>query len=317
MADADLYTALGVGRGASAEEIKQAYRRLARLLHPDRNGDDPKAADRFRRISHAYAVLSDRRRRRLYDRFGEGGLRGSSARGGTERPDPAGPDEASADVGSSGRASDQERRSEERDAPASTDFDELFRRMRRGRSRRRGADLVCEIFLELQEAVRGCVRELRVKGRAGAAPRMVRVRIPPGVQPGERLRLRGLGRPGARGGEAGDLWLRMRIRSHPCFFLERGELQAHLPITPLEAYAGATVTVPTPHGTVQVRVPPRSQSGMKLRVRGHGVRRGDGEAGSLILNLRVLLPTADGLGGIFQPIEAALGAEVRRSLRFD
>jgi curved DNA-binding protein len=173
------------------------------------------------------------------------------------------------------------------------------------------------VILELWEAVRGCERELRVKARRAGSPRLVRVRIPPGAQRGDRLKVRGLGREGSRGGEPGDLFLEIRVRDHEHFFLEGGELHAHLPITPLEAYAGATVAVPTPLGAVQVRVPPRSQPGMKLRVRGHGVRRGGGPLGDLILHLRVVLPTRDGLAALYRPLDEALGTSVRRGLRFE
>ena len=314
MEQAELYTVLGVSRSASAEEIKQAYRRLARRLHPDRNADDPCAAESFLLVTYAYGVLSDPRKRRRYDRMGEVGRREPPREGppgdARSRAEPRAPAHEAQDAA---RVPGQPTREEARGAR----FTGKSGGKRRFSLRRRGADLVCEVVLELWEAVRGCERELRVKVRRSASPRLVRVRIPPGAQRGDRLKVRGLGREGSRGGEPGDLWLDVRVRDHEHFFLEGGELHAHLPITPLEAYAGVTVPVPTPLGSVHVRVPPRSQPGMKLRIRGHGVRRGGAPPGDLILHLRVVLPTRDGLAALYQPLDEALGVGVRRGLRFE
>jgi curved DNA-binding protein len=296
MQSGELYTILGLSRGASAEEIKQAYRRLARRLHPDRNADDPVATERFRQVSQAYGVLSDERKRRIYDR--------------RSRPPPRDA------TGAKARA-DEPAEPETRPVDGANAPDERAGRKRWGGIRRRGADLLSEVVVDLHEAVRGCERALRVKTGRSAVPRVVRVRIPPGVRPGEKLRVRGMGRPGARGGGPGDLWLRVRIRSHPHFFLERGELHGHLPVTPLEAYAGAVIEVPTPHGAIRVRVPPRSQPGTKLRVRELGIRRGHRTAGDLVLHLKVILPMSEGLVGLYRPLDEALGSGVRRGLRFE
>ncbi len=306
MVDGDLYSVLGVRRDASAGEIKQAYRHLARVLHPDHNGSDAAAAERFRRVSYAYEVLSDAAQRAIYDRYGEEGLGGAT--GGRPGAPP---------VGSPGAAGARRAEVGPSAGVGRTRVSEFFGGGRGGAASRRGGDLTCTAALDIAEAVRGCVREVRIKGSETASDRVVRVRIPPGVRTGERLRVPGLGRQGSRGGDPGDLWLVIRLRSHPHFFVEGGELHLRVPVTPLEAYDGASVEIPTPYGPAQVRVPARSQSGTKLRVRSRGLRRGREEAGDLILHLRVVLPTADGLGAVYGELDSAIGPGVRDGLRFD
>jgi DnaJ-class molecular chaperone len=303
--DGELYSLLGVSRSATAIEIKRAYRRLAKLLHPDRNQADSEVEDRFRRVAHAYGVLSDARKRKIYDRCGEEGLGGAGApRSGSEAT-------AEPTVGGRRRASS---------GPAANVGQVTARELfgpSGGPAPRQGANLSCVASLDLAEAVRGCVREVRIKGTNASPDRRVRVRIPAGVVGGERLRVRGLGRAGSRGGEPGDLFIVTRIRPHPYFFLEDGELHVHLPLTPLEAYDGAEIEVPTPHGPVQVRVPRRSQAGAQLRVRSRGIARGQSAPGDLRVHLRVVLPTVEGVREVYAKLDEALVGAVREDLRFD
>ncbi len=301
--EGDLYTVLGVRRDATGSEIKQAFRRLARLLHPDRNQLDPAAAEeRFKRVASAYEVLSDVRRRRLYDRSGERGPEGQ-------------PDSSAAAEGEPATAPGSVNGRRGPAAERRGFLNDLFGRSLRAARARRGANLSCSATLDLAEVVRGCEREVRVRGSDGAPDRVVRARIPSGVRDGERLRLRGLGRPGSRGGEPGDLLLTVHLRPHPHFSVEGVDLHLDLPVTPLEAYDGANVQIATPHGPMQVRVPARSQGGTTLRVPSRGVRRGTAEPGDLFLHLRVVLPTAEGLRDIYAHLDGAIREDVRQGLR--
>lgn len=292
MADRDFYKTLGVSRDASQEEIKKAYRRLAKELHPDRNPDDPKAEERFKDVSHAYGVLSEPEKRKLYDQFGEMGLR--------EGFDPEAYQAARQGVGGAG----------------GFDFGDIFGAAARARGRggagqfefnledlfgvggpgpsayarapRRGADLESEITVDFRDAVLGSTRELSLRSAEGE--RTLKVRIPPGVRNEGKIRLRGQGGQGLNGGPAGDLVLTVRVRKHPYFSMKGKQLHVTVPVTPLEAYAGSKVSVPTPEGSVQLTVPAGSQNGTKLRLKGKGVAERGGRRGDLIAHLEVVLP---------------------------
>ncbi len=285
----DFYKTLGVKRGASAAELKAAYRALAKKLHPDRNPDDAEAGDRFKEVSEAYGVLSDKDKRALYDEFGELGLRegfdpkayrayaSAAAGGGVGGPDLS-------DLFGGGGFVD-------------FNFEDFFGpRARRGRTQpgrpraRRGQDLRSEVTIDFRDAVLGCERELSLSSPERGTSRTIKVRIPSGVRDEGKIRLAGQGVPGSGGGAPGDLVLTVRVRKHPYFWQEEGQLHVRLPVSPLEAYRGARVGVPTPHGEVQLTVPAGSQSGQKLRLREKGAAR-KGKAGDLIVHLEVVLPS--------------------------
>lgn len=296
----DLYADLGVAKSAGADEIRKAYRKLARQFHPDVNPNDKKAEERFKEISFAYDVLSDEEKRKRYDEFGMTGLAPGFD-----------PEQARAYK----RWSEGARRSPFSET-FSSDVDvedllsELFGAERMQRARQ-GADVEAELDVDFLDAVRG--NEVRI-GVGGAS---LRVRIPPGSDDGTRIRLAGKGRPGARGGTAGDLYLRLRVRPHP-FFVRRGDdLLLDLPVTVPEAVLGAKVDVPTPDGPVSMTVPPRSRSGQTLRVRGKGVPRRDGGRGDLLVRLVVELPDVDdpALADVARQMEPLYrGVRVRRHL---
>jgi curved DNA-binding protein len=328
MADRDFYSVLGLSKGASDADIKKAYRKLARDLHPDRNPDDPSAEDRFKDVSHAYQVLSDPEKRKLYDEFGEAGLKegfdpeayrqyqryargGGGFGGGTSFEDLFG-----------GRASGR---------GATFDIGDLFGGRGGmggmgdafggfGRAAARGRDLQSEITLDFADALRGSERELSFS-RPGSpnGHRTVKVRIPPGAKDGSKLRLRGQGGPGPEGGEAGDLLLTVRVRPHDHFWREDDDLHLELPVTALEAYQGAKVPVPTLDGDVNLRVPAGSQSGAKLRLRGKGAPKQGGSAkGDLIVHLEVRLPEDKGdekVVELLKELEERYDKPVRRDIR--
>ncbi|TNF63597.1 MAG: molecular chaperone DnaJ [Deltaproteobacteria bacterium] len=298
MADRDFYKILGVSRDASPAEIKKAYRRLAKELHPDLNPDDEEAEERFKEVSSAYSVLSDEEKRKLYDQFGEMGLR--------EGFDPEAYQAATQGVGGFGGF-------------GGFDLGDIFGAAARGQAGRggggqfefnledllggagagrgayvrapqRGADLKSEIAVDFRDAVLGCTKELSVRSAEGE--RTLKVRIPAGVRNGGKIRLRGQGGLGVQGGPAGDLLLEVKVQKHPYFSIRGKQLHVKLPVTPLEAYAGAKVNVPTPEGGVQLSIPAGSQNGSKLRLRGKGIQRRGKPRGDLIAHLEIVLPEA-------------------------
>jgi curved DNA-binding protein len=246
----DYYDALGVSRDASADEIRRAYRQLARRYHPDVNKDEG-ADDRFKEISEAYEVLRDDEKRQRYDRVGRGHSAGDDVSGTVDFEDFVGSDFFEGLFG--GRAG--------RGGRARGGFGGFGGFDGRGG---RGGDVEATLEISLEEAVRGGRRRVSIDGRE------LEVDIPAGVRDGQQLRLAGEGEPGV-GGVDGDLFLRIRILPHPRFRVEGKDLITTLPVTPWEAALGATVTLETLDGRARVRVPPGSSSGRRLRLRGEGL----------------------------------------------
>jgi curved DNA-binding protein len=282
MEEKDLYGILGVARGASDEEIRKAYRKLARKYHPDVNPNDKKAEERFKEISFANEVLSDKDKRARYDEFGMQGL----AQG-------FDPEQARAYT----RWSQGAQRSpfhETFTSDADIDLEDLLGGLFGGGARfargpARGGDAEGEIEIDFLDAVRGGEVRVEVGGRG-----TLRVKIPPGADSGTKIRLAGQGDQGARGGSAGDLYLRLRVRPHPFFTREGSDLSLDLPVTIPELVGGASIEVPTPDGPVTMKVPARSQNGRRLRLRGKGAPKlGTGERGDLYVRLVAELPETD------------------------
>jgi len=357
----DYYKTLGVAKGASADEIKKAYRKLARKYHPDANKGDPKAEAKFKEISEAYNTLSDEKRRKEYDDarslFGGGGLRSPGQGGGFGGFDLGDLFGGGGDPGTGGgRLGDL--------------LGGMFGGGRGASTQqrpRRGADVETETSLAFSDAIEGATVTLRLASerpcptchgtgaKAGTVPRVcpscqgtgqssrnlgsfafsepcrecrgrglvvddpcpdcsgsgramgtrsIQARIPAGVADGQRIKLKGKGAPGERGGPAGDLYVRVHVSPHPVFGRSANNLTVTVPVTFPEAALGAEIKVPSHRGApVSVRIPPGTPNGRVFRVRGKGVRRPDGTNGDLLVTVSVQVPNT-----LNSPARDALGA---------
>lgn len=317
MADTDFYGVLGVSRTASPDEIKKAYRQLAKELHPDRNPDNKVAEERFKDVSAAYTVLSDPEKRKLYDQFGEMGLREGFDPDAYQAAAQGAGGFAGFDFGEIFGAGARGRGG--RGRHVEFNFEDLFGGAGPGRASyvrapQRGADLRSEVTVDFRDAVLGCTKELSLRSPDGE--RTIKVRIPAGVRNEGKIRLRGQGSPGVQGGPAGDLVLEVRVRKHPYFSMRGKQLHVQVPVTPLEAYAGAKVSIPTPQGSVQLSIPAGSQNGSKLRLRGKGIQPKDGPRGDLIAHLQIVLPKgkSDEVEEALKTVQKAFGTDPRDGL---
>jgi curved DNA-binding protein len=293
----DYYEALEVPRDASPEDIRRAYRRLARKYHPDVN-KDPGAEDRFKQISEAYEVLRDEEKRGRYDRLGANWKAGQDVSG-ADGFSEAFRQGAGGGAGGGGTYGDV--RFDFGGGDFSDFFEDLFgqRAGQRGRRRpggaagmggfdgfsTRGGDQEAVLELTLEEAAAGGKRRITL-----GDGRDYEVEIPRGVRDGQRIRLAGQGTSGVGGGPAGDLFLRVRVKRHPRFRVEGRDLYVDLPVAPWEAALGAEVPVPTLSGDARLRIPPGSSTGRRLRLRGQGLPSPDGSAGDLYAVLAIHVP---------------------------
>ena len=293
----DLYKVLGVARDVDADALKKAYRKLARRHHPDVNPGDKAAEEKFKEISEAYDVLSDATKRRNYDEFGEVSLQGGFDAEQARRAREA----FGARFGGGGGPGAGYGAYTSEEPFEFGDLDDLLGRFGfggRGASGRaaglRGSDLEASLELDFLEAAKGGEKRLSLAlpGEDGR-PKMqtLTVRIPPGVADGGRIRLRGKGAPGLGGGPAGDLWATVRVRPHPVFRREGRDVFVDVPVTIVEAIRGAKIEVPTLDGRATVTVPPGTDSGKKLRLRGKGIPDPAGGApGDLYVVIQIRVP---------------------------
>jgi len=290
----DYYKVLGVPKGAKTEDVKKAYRRLARQYHPDLNkGAD--AERRFKEINEAHEVLSDPEKRKRYDQLGANWERYSRA-GGT--PGQAGgfewvftgtPGRGFEGAGDLGGFSDFFR-TFFGDLGGVSQEDLARGRRTNGRSRlRAGEDVEGEVEIPLTEAFRGTERSVEIR-RTDGSTRSLDVKIPVGVRDGQRIRLAGQGGPGAGGGPAGDMYLRVRVLPHPFFRREGDDLHAELPVALHEALLGAEVSVPTMKGRVALKIPAETQNGRTIRLAAQGMPHAAGGSGDLYVTVKVVLP---------------------------
>lgn len=317
MAERDLYRVLSVPRTASEKEIRKAYRELARKFHPDRNPGDKTAEERFKDASYASEILLNSEKRKLYDEFGEMGLREGFNADAFRQYQQRSREGWGGGRASGGFGSLQDLLNQmggARGAGGENPFGDLFGGdgvetifgRAGGRSRNRRRDLVAEVTLEFADAVRGSEQEISLQA-PGAVARTLKVRIPSGVSEGENVRLRGQGTDG------GDLVLHVHVKEHPCFKREGHDLLLELPVTVGEALRGAKVQVPTVEGSVSVKVPKGVRSGTKLRLRGKGVKHGS-DVGDLLVEIQIVLPPAEGIDKAVDAIEAAYIGDVRKDI---
>jgi len=305
MAEKDYYEILGVKKTANEEEIKKAYRNLAKKYHPDRNKGNKEAENKFKEISEAYAVLSDKEKREQYDRlgreafsFGAGGQNpfagfdfsqfmrdsGRRPRGGGRRAEPSNFTDMFSDLFGGGSAAG---------------FEEVPTR---------GSDIHAELTIGFREAVTGATMDLTVNGNH------IKVKIPEGVADGQTIRIRGKGAPGQMGAPAGDLNVLVHVKPHP-FYERRGDdIHIDLPIAVGEAIRGAEIEVPTIHGPVRARIPAGTQGGQTFRLTGKGVKKKGGGYGDEYYRVEIHVPK-NPPGDAVDKIEAAYGENPRANLK--
>jgi DnaJ-class molecular chaperone len=278
MAARNPYEVLGVKPEASEEDIRAAYRKLAKKHHPDLNPGNKAAETRFKEIAAAYDLLSDKEKRARFDR-------GEIDASGAERPEHAYSRYRGFAEGAPGER--YEFHSAEGVAP--DDLDDLFAFFARGRGGgrgpRRGGDVHFSLTVDFLTAVNGAKQRLSL-----APDRSLDVTIPAGVRDGQILRLQGQGAPGREGAPAGDALIEIHVAPHPFFRREGDDIHLDLPVTLGEAVLGGKVTVPTPSGSVSMTLPANANTGRVLRLKGKGVPRPDGSRGDQYVTLRVVLP---------------------------
>lgn len=305
----DYYEILGINRTASEEDIRRAYRKLARKYHPDVN-NDPDASKRFSDITEAYDVLCDAEKRKAYDRFGHAGV-GAGADGAGAGP-----------FGGGGgpRTRSYSTRSGPGGGFEASDFGDIFEDLFRGGDSpfgpgagmggrathragptaraRTGRDLHHTLTVSFMTAAFGGTERLRLSigeaaphpGHAGTAAQEIDVKIPPGIESGSKLRLKGRGQPGRFGGEPGDLILTIKVGRHPYFRREGPDVFLDVPINLAEAALGANVTVPLLQGSAQIKIPAGASSGRKLRLKGRGIKGADGRVGDFYAVVQIVAP---------------------------
>lgn len=290
----DYYAILGVGKKATADEIKKSYRRLARKYHPDVS-KEPNAEEQFKNVQEAYEVLKDNEKRAAYDQLGSNWKAGQDF-----RPPPDWEKSHSRFYTQDGFGGFSEG-----DMGGFSDFfSNLFGGGARRGSRedygfqQRGSDQTAKLSISLEEAFRGTsktfqlmVPEVDASGRVKQSTKTIKVNIPAGAMPGQQLRLTGQGNPGIGGGTAGDLYLEIEIQSNPLFSLQGKDIYLTLPITPWEAALGAEIKIPTLGGAVGLKIAPGSQAGQKLRLKGRGMPTKP-QPGDQYAILQIQTPTA-------------------------
>jgi DnaJ-class molecular chaperone len=319
MAERDFYKVLGVPRTASEAEIRKAYKSLARKYHPDKNPGNAQAEERFKEIAHASDVLQNKKKRQLYDEFGEMGLK-EGFNPDTFRQYRGGQGGGAGGFGTADLGDLEDLLGGLRGSAGGRGFggfqdfmggeavQELFRRSGRGRAPK--SELNSEITLGFIEALRGGEREVLLSMPGESQPRVLKVRFPPGVKDGGQIRLRGQGLNG------GDLVLKIHVDEHPLLRREGDDLLLQLPVTVGEAYNGAKIAVPTLDGDVSLTLPRGANSGQKLRLRGKGVPRGDG-AGDLIVTVLIRVPDdrSEELDRLVEQVETHYKEDVRANIK--
>ena len=291
----DYYETLGVAKTATEEEIRSAFRKLARKYHPDVAKDKKTAEEKFKQINEAYEVLSDPEKRKKYDQLGANW----NQPGGFQPPPDWGRQQPGGGFhrygGSDGGVEF------EFGGTGFSDFFEAFFGGGRGKSAfggfgrgepggERGNDVEADIMVPLEEALHGSTRAVSLRRSASNKVETYQVKIPRGVREGQRIRLAGQGEAGERGGKSGDLFLRVRLARHPDFRVEGSDLIHDLKVSPWDAVLGTEIQVPTLEGNVRLKVPPGTQNGQRFRLRGRGLSSSAGSRGDLYVVIQIEVP---------------------------
>ncbi len=309
MAKRDYYEVLGVSRGASKEEIKKAYRRLAKKYHPDHAGKDKSAEEKFKEVTEAYDVLSDAKKRESYDRFGHAGVKMDGAGAGWPggayhyQSGPGGGgvhfdfSEIFGGGGSRGRAGNVSDFFGSGGSGSMEDIFEQLRQQQGSRRRRsatpqRGRDIEHSLTISFDEAINGTSRDIEatvVQSDGARRKERISIKIPAGVDTGSKVRVRGKGQPG-HGGD-GDLMIKIQVADHKYFRRDGSDIYLDVPLTFAQASLGTKIDVPTLTGTTTVTIPPGSSCGRKLRLKGKGIKSSKGsEIGDMYLDLKIVPP---------------------------
>jgi len=290
----DYYETLGVSKTASEDEIRSAFRKLARKYHPDVAKDKKTAEEKFKQINEAYEVLSDPEKRRKYDQLGENW----NQPGGFQPPPQWGGGQPGGFRWGSGENGGVEF---EFGGTGFSDFFEAFFGAGRGRSAfggfgqrgtmaERGSDVEADIMVTLEEALHGSTRQVSLRRAGSKKTETYQVKIPRGVREGQRIRLAGQGEAGERGGKSGDLFLRVRLARHPDFSVEGSDLVHEVKIAPWQATLGDQLIVPTLEGSARLKLPPGTQGGQRFRLRGRGLPGVSGQRGDLYVVAQISVP---------------------------
>jgi DnaJ-class molecular chaperone len=298
----DYYKILGVSRGASQPEIQKAYRSLAKKYHPDLNPDDKTAKQKFQEVQTAYDVLNDPKQRELYDQYGPnfeaiaaarkaGAGAGGAWSGGQVPPEFSGFD-FSQFFGGGGARGQGVPPGEIEDllrqfTGAGGGFESGSRRRRRPATP--GDDIEHELTVPFATAVSGGEANLRIR-RPGAKTETITVKIPAGIDEGQTIRLRGQGAESPTGGPPGDLLITIHIEPHEHYTRQNLDLTVKVPVTLAEAALGAKIDIPTPHGVITMTVPAGTSSGKRIRAKGYGVRKRNGDRGDLYAEILIEIP---------------------------
>ena len=290
----DYYETLGVSKTASEDEIRSAFRKLARKYHPDVAKDKKTAEEKFKQINEAYEVLSDPEKRRKYDQLGEHW----NQPGGFQPPPQWGGEQPGGFRWGGGEDGGVEF---EFGGTGFSDFFEAFFGGGRGRSAfggfgqrdvmaERGHDVEADIMVTLEEALHGSTRQVSLRRGGSKKTETYQVKIPRGVREGQRIRLAGQGEAGERGGKSGDLFLRVRLARHPDFSVEGSDLVHEVKIAPWQAVLGDQLIVPTLEGNARLKLPPGTQGGQRFRLRERGLPGVSGQRGDLYVVVQIALP---------------------------
>jgi len=310
----DYYKIMGLSRSATQDEIKRAYRKLARKYHPDVSKEKDAEA-KFKELGEAYEVLQDPEKRAAYDRLGANWKAGEDF-----RPPPKWDEgfefKGGGFTGGGG-------------AGVFSDFFEQlfgrggFRTSEQGTRgfQERGQDAHAKIYIDLEDSIRGTTRnitlsapEMDAQGRVQVKQRSLNIKIPKGIKPGQHIRLSGQGDPGSGGGKAGDLLLEIAFNPHRLYRISDADIYLDLPVTPWEAALGAKIKVPTPDGSVDLKIPSNSHQGSKLRLKGRGLPAKT--PGDFFVVLQIALPSAntDRAKAVYQQMQQELNFNPRQSL---